>query len=159
MRAASLALGALLVTAAAAPTVAKQRATQQEVEEALTCQCGCGLTVHACNHLQCGSGEPIKKEISERLARGEDKDTILAAFRERFGEKVLSSPTFGGFNWFAWVTPFAAVLAGGLGIAVAVRRWSHAPSPPPEAPRPSAGDDDLRRRLARELDDLDKDDS
>src|SRR5262249_58086172 len=24
--------------------------TQQEVEESLTCQCGCGLTVHSCNH-------------------------------------------------------------------------------------------------------------
>ncbi len=160
MRVASLALGALLLTAPAVPLVAAPQATQQEVEEALTCQCGCGLTVHACNHLQCGSGEPIKKEIAERLARGEDKETILAAFRARYGEKVLSSPTFGGFNWFAWVTPFAAVLAGGLGIAVAVRRWSRAPSPPPPSsptkPASTPGDDDLRRRLARELDDLDK---
>src|SRR5438093_2063285 len=69
---AGLALVALLV---AAPAVA---ATQQEVEESLTCQCGCGLTVHACNHLQCPSGEPMKKEIAERLARGEDRETILA---------------------------------------------------------------------------------
>src|SRR6185436_12806758 len=40
-------------------------ATQQEIEESLTCQCGCGLTVHSCNHLQCPSGEPIKKEIAD----------------------------------------------------------------------------------------------
>lgn len=132
-------------------------ATQQEVEESLTCQCGCGLTVHSCNHLQCPSGEPIKKEIGERLARGEDKETILAAFHARYGEKVLSSPTFSGFNWFAWLTPFAAVLAGGLGITWMLRRWIRAaPAAGSAVPAPPAADDTLRQRLARELADLDR---
>jgi hypothetical protein len=142
----ALLAAALLVAeagAAAAPT-------QFEVEESLTCQCGCGLTVHACNHLQCGSGDPIKKEIAERIARGEDKETILAAFRARYGEKILSSPTFQGFNWVAWITPFAAVLAGGVGISLVIRRWTRTPpAPPPAAPPPA--DDERRRRLAREL--------
>jgi len=47
----------------------------------------------------------MKKEIAERLARGEDGETILAAFRTHYGEKVLSSPTLRGFDWLAWVTP------------------------------------------------------
>jgi cytochrome c-type biogenesis protein CcmH/NrfF len=136
-------------------------ATQQEVEEALTCQCGCGLTVHSCNHLQCGSGEPMKKEIAERLARGEDKATILAAFAARYGEKVLSAPTFRGFNWFAWLTPFAALLAGGLGVTFVLRRWARAAPLPRAAPNagaaPPAAEDALRRRLARELADFDRD--
>jgi len=143
------ALGLALLLAGAAA----RAATQQEVEESLTCQCGCGLTVHSCNHLQCPSGEPMKKEIAERLARGEDKDTILAAFRARYGEKVLSSPTFAGFNWLAWITPFAAVLGGGIGVTLVVRRWTRQPPPPP-APTPT--DDALRRRLERELDSLDE---
>ena len=156
MRAAALVCGALLLAAPVAASVAP-RATQQEVEEALTCQCGCGLTVHACNHLQCGSGEPIKKEIAERIARGEDKDTILAAFRARYGEKVLSSPTFRGFNWFAWVTPFVAVAAGGVGISFVIRRWVRNPShEPPPVPAAAASDDPLRQRLAKELADLDR---
>ena len=140
-------LGALLLvaTAGAAPPP-----TQFEVEESLTCQCGCGLTVHSCNHLQCGSGDPIKKEIAERIARGEDKETILAAFRARYGEKILSSPTFQGFNWVAWIMPFAAVLAGGIGISLVIRRWTRTPpAAPPGAPAPA--DDERRRRLAREL--------
>ena len=157
MRAASVVLGAILLVVSA--SIAAPRPTQQEVEEALTCQCGCGLTVHACNHLQCGSGEPIKKEIAERLAAGEDKDEILAAFRARFGEKVLSSPTFRGFNWLAWVTPFAAVLAGGLGISLVIRRWVRNPAPA-AAPSPAApGDDALRRRLVQELAELDREGS
>jgi hypothetical protein len=131
-------------------------ATQQDVEESLTCQCGCGLTVHACNHLQCPSGDPMKKEISERLGRGEDKEMILAAFRTRYGEKVLSSPTFAGFNWLAWVTPFAAIFAGTVGVALVIRRWSRKPPPPPPPPGGSADDPDLRRRLEKELADLDR---
>jgi cytochrome c-type biogenesis protein CcmH/NrfF len=138
--------------------VALRAATQQEIEESLTCQCGCGLTVHSCNHLQCPSGEPMKKEIADRLARGEDRETILAAFRQRYGEKVLSSPTFRGFNWLAWITPFAVVLAGAFGVTLVIRRWVRAPTPPVPPVAPGApGDEDLRRRLARELDELDRD--
>jgi cytochrome c-type biogenesis protein CcmH/NrfF len=148
VRGAGLALVALLLALPA------RAATQQEVEESLTCQCGCGLTVHACNHLQCPSGEPMKKEIAERLARGEDVDTILAAFRTRYGEKVLSAPTFRGFNWLAWVTPFAAILAGALGVSLVIRRWVRAPATAPPAPPPVA--EELRRRLARELEDMDR---
>src|SRR4029453_14834382 len=104
--------------------------TQHEIEESLTCQCGCGLTVHSCNHLQCPSGDPIKKEIAERLARGEGKETILQAFRERYGEEVLSSPPFPGFNWLAWIPPFAVVLTGALVMSLVIRRWVHAPHVP-----------------------------
>ncbi|HZP40685.1 MAG TPA: cytochrome c-type biogenesis protein CcmH, partial [Candidatus Binatia bacterium] len=125
--------------------------------EALTCQCGCGLTVHACNHLQCPSGEPMKKEIAERLARGEGRETILAAFRARYGEKVLSAPTFRGFNWLAWLTPFAAVLLGALLVARVIRRWVRdTPAGATAPPRAAPGDPALRERLARELAELDR---
>jgi len=151
--AAGLALAAVLLLA---PPAGGAVPSQQEVEESLTCQCGCGLTVHSCNHLQCPSGEPIKKEIAERLARGESKDVILAAFRERYGEKVLSSPTFRGFNWLAWITPFAVVLSGALVMSLVIRRWVRAPHAPPIPSPPSAGDDPLRQRLARELEEFDR---
>ena len=150
-----LAMAVALTLGLAVPALA-QPTTQREVEESLTCQCGCGLTVHACNHIQCGSGEPIKKEIAERLGRGESKEQILAAFTQKFGEKVLSAPTFRGFNWLAWVTPFAAIVGGGVGVTVVIRRWLRKPPPPPP-PSSGAVDDELRRRLQRELDDLDRD--
>jgi len=114
-RLAAALLGAALLVI---PAGAAAPPTQFEVEESLTCQCGCGLTVHACNHLQCSSGDPIKKEIAERIARGEDKTTILAAFRQRFGEKILSSPTFQGFNWVAVGPEEIAYLAGVVVVAV-----------------------------------------
>ena len=61
---------ALLAVARCAAAASRSEPTQQEVEESLTCQCGCGLTVHSCNHLNCPSGEPMKAEIADRLGRG-----------------------------------------------------------------------------------------
>src|SRR2546428_13321399 len=84
--------------------------TTQEVEEALACQCGCGLTVHSCNHLQCGFAVPAKQTIAEQVSQGKGKAEITAAFVVRYGEKVLSAPTTSGFNLAAWVTPFLVVL-------------------------------------------------
>jgi cytochrome c-type biogenesis protein CcmH/NrfF len=146
-----------LVLAVAAPVLAKP-ASQKDVEESLTCQCGCGLTVHSCNHIQCGSGEPIKKEVAERIARGESKEQILAAFQQKFGEKVLSSPINQGFNRLAWITPFAALALAGTILTVVIRRRS---GPPPGGSPPAASppaNDALRERLARELDAFDDDD-
>ena len=88
---------------------AMKNATQSEIEEALTCQCGCGLTVHSCNHVQCPSGIPLKEEIAGQLAAGKTGAEVLTYFSTKYGEKILSSPTTTGFNLVAWVTPFAAV--------------------------------------------------
>jgi len=156
---AALAVALLLVAAppARADVGAGANApTQKEIESALTCQCGCGLTVHSCNHIQCGSGEPMKKDIAERLAAGESRETILAAFASKYGEKVLAAPTFQGFNWLAWITPFAAVLVAASVLALAIRRRTHEPVPASPKPTGAAGDSALRARLAKELDDLER---
>lgn len=153
-----LGLVALLAALAAPPLHAQTKAEQFDVENALTCQCGCGLTVHSCNHINCGSGEPIKKEIAERIAKGEDKETILASFVSRYGEKILSSPTKSGFNWFAWVTPFAVVLLAGSVLVVAIRRRVRADAPVPAVAgaAPPPGDAARRSRLADELEKMDR---
>jgi cytochrome c-type biogenesis protein CcmH/NrfF len=148
----------VLALAMASPVRADAPPTQRDVEESLTCQCGCGLTVHSCNHIQCGSGEPIKKEVGERLARGESKQQILDAFTAKFGEKVLSSPTMQGFNTLAWIMPFAVVLTAGAILAMVIQRRTRT-TPQPAAPGPAAAappGDALRAKLARELDDLDR---
>jgi cytochrome c-type biogenesis protein CcmH len=129
-------------------------ATQTEIEEALTCQCGCGLTVHSCNHVQCPSSIPLKKEIAEQLAAGKTRTEVLTHFSTKYGEKILSAPTTAGFNLVAWVTPFAAVLAAGAVIVVVSRRWRRAPAAPPPS-TPAAADDARRARLEAELDRFD----
>jgi len=96
----------------------------QDLEESLTCQCGCGLTVHACNHLNCPSAGPLREEIRAQMALGRSKAEILTYFRSKYGEKILSSPTTTGFNLVAWVMPFALMILGGLIVGVTIMRWS-----------------------------------
>ncbi len=88
------------------------------------------------------------------ISHGETREQILAYYRHKFGEKILSAPTTEGFNLLAWTMPFAAILLGGGFIALAFTRWRNGPLPAgksPAASEPSAFDSDLRRRLENEL--------
>jgi len=125
------------------------RTSLQAVSEGLTCQCGCGLTVANCNHPQCEFAVPMRTQIEAMIARGKSRPEIIAWFRTRYGEKILSAPTTEGFNLLAWIMPFAMLAAGCGFIFFAFRRWHPKVS---VAPRGSgAFDPELRRRLEREL--------
>ena len=110
-------------------SVATGAVTTNEIEESLTCQCGCGLTVHACNHLQCGSAIPLKQEVLTLISQGLSRDEILLRFRDEYGEKILSSPTTEGFNLTAWILPFAALAAGVAVLVRTVLRWQASGAP------------------------------
>lgn len=139
---------ALALYALAAPVASFAAVTNKEIEEALTCQCGCGLTVHSCNHLQCGSGIPLKQEVATLVGEGLDRDTILGRFQSKYGEKILAAPTTEGFNLTAWVLPFV-VLGVGMGVVVtAVRRWTASEA---KTAAPAALDAGDRRRLDEAL--------
>jgi cytochrome c-type biogenesis protein CcmH len=154
------ALVALLVLLVQAPVLAADQPSFQELEESLTCQCGCGLTVHSCNHLQCGSALPLRQEIRQQMALGLGKDEILTYFQQKYGEKILSSPTASGLNLAAWIMPFAILLIGTGVVVLTLRRWRRSPTSPPQtnAPPPPAATgppSDLERELQRELDRFD----
>lgn len=131
----------------------KADTTLQAVSEALTCQCGCGLTVANCNHPQCEFAVPVRAQIEGMISRGMSRAAIIGYFRGKYGEKILSAPTTEGFNLLAWIMPFAALAAGGALIFLAVGRWhSKLPGPPPSVlAGDSAFDSELKRRLEREL--------
>ncbi|MGE0822460.1 MAG: cytochrome c-type biogenesis protein CcmH [Candidatus Binatia bacterium] len=133
--------------------------TTQEVEESLTCQCSCGLTVHSCNHLQCSFAVPAKQRIAEQVSQGKSKEAILKEFVSRYGEKVLSAPTTEGFNLAAWIMPFFVVLVGGGTVAFVGLRWSHKRATQTENlpnPDPQGTDaEQYRNRLRKELDEYD----
>lgn len=61
--------------------------------------------------------------VKERLTKGESKEEILQYFVGIYGEKVLAAPPARKFNILAWVTPFLAVLAGGLLIYTVLDKW------------------------------------
>ncbi len=143
---------ALPIVVAAAPTVSRQ-----EVSEGLTCQCGCGLTVANCNHPNCEFSVPVRDQIDGMLGRGMSGPQVIAYFRGKYGEKILSAPTTQGFNLLAWIMPFAAIAAGGALVAFTVGRWRSKSPAPTSAPVSGVDanadnfDPELRRRLEREL--------
>jgi cytochrome c-type biogenesis protein CcmH/NrfF len=148
----------LLIALLQGPAWAIPAPSFQALEESLTCQCGCGLTVHSCNHLQCPSALPLRQEIREQMALGKSAEEILAHFEQTYGEKILSAPTMRGFNLAAWTAPFAILLLGAGVVVVTLRRWRRGDGPPPaaagalSAPAPRS---DLERQLDRELRDFD----
>lgn len=158
---AAIAVAALLGTG---PVIeARADMSASEVEEALTCQCGCGLTVQSCNHLECSFAVPARKDIAESLARGETGEEIIQRYKLKYGEKVLSSPLPEGFNLLAWIAPYASILlAGTLMLLLFVR---HARSraaagagtevPPPANPE-SPELEQRRAQLQREVEDLER---
>lgn len=133
-----LALGCLLPLSVAVRAEADPSVSFQEVEESLTCQCGCGLTVHSCNHLQCPSALPLRAEIREQMATGMNKEAILAYFEEKYGEKILSSPTTEGFNLLAWTIPFVLFGIGAMFVVVTARHWVRRRTAPPAPAAPAA---------------------
>lgn len=151
-----LSLLVLVAGPTAAVSAVPVRTTVQEVGEGLTCQCGCGLTVANCNHPSCGFAIPTRGEIAAMIKKGMSRAQVLAAFRHKFGEKVLSAPTTEGFNLLAWVIPYVAVGGGMVLILVAVARWRRPESDgdaakPAIAPADDEFDADLRQRLEQDL--------
>ena len=136
------------------PTFANAAVNPTEVEESLTCQCSCGLTVHSCNHLQCSFAVPAKHTIAEQVGQGTSKEVILQSFVVKYGEKVLSAPTTTGFNLAAWITPFLALIVGGIAVSLVSLRWSRQRARKPVTEKPAADPqaDQYRERLKKELD-------
>jgi cytochrome c-type biogenesis protein CcmH/NrfF len=137
-------------------TPAFAKATVDDVSQGLTCQCGCGLTVANCNHPECSFSVPLRGEISRMLDQGMDRTAIIAIYRTKFGEKILSAPTTEGFNLLAWVMPFFALVVGGGFIVLMLGRWRReTPSLPygseAIADRIPAIDPGLREKLDAEV--------
>ena len=89
------------------------------------------------------------------IRKGNNRAQIIAFYRHKYGEKVLSAPTAEGFNLLAWTMPFIALAVGGGLVVLAVGRWRSNPPPAPPgskpAAEPSSFDPELRRRLEKEL--------
>lgn len=146
----------LAITIVAENRPARGATTVEEVTQGLTCQCGCGLTVANCNHPNCSFSVPIRTEVAGMLAKGQTRSQVIAFYRSKFGEKVLSAPTTEGFNIVAWIMPFAALLVGGAFIFLMFGRWRRqSPSLPagPEAvaDRVPVVDPRMKERLEEEV--------
>ncbi len=159
-------LGAALVVFAwsvqrAAAQSAQTRLTDPVLAEAfnrvsdrLMCQCGCNEGLRVCNHQNCPSAIPMRREIEKKLQAGETEDQIVQDFVDEYGLKVLSAPPASGFNLAAWVMPGFAILAGLLLIVHFAGHWITKRRASESKPSPDI-DPELAARIERELKSLD----
>tara|TARA_B100000315_G_scaffold161274_1_gene149710 strand:- start:3341 stop:3826 length:486 start_codon:yes stop_codon:yes gene_type:complete len=95
---------------------------QKEVEAHIMCMCkdNCGKVLESCI---CKYSDQYRMDIAMKLKEGLTKDMVIKTYVDRYGEKALSAPTKKGFNLTAWITPFFAIMIGGVGIRRVVSKW------------------------------------
>lgn len=125
-----------------------------DISDRLVCQCGCQMVLKVCNHQNCPSAIPMRREIERKIVGGVPADSIVASFREEHGLKVLSSPPAEGINLAVWIMPGFAGIIGLLLIIHFAGHWAArrklAAADSPEI------DDDIRRRIEEDLKDMRK---
>ncbi|MEQ9397764.1 MAG: cytochrome c-type biogenesis protein CcmH [Longimicrobiales bacterium] len=93
------------------------------IEQALKCDCGCGLDVHSCQfQMQCGTSPVWSERIRRELEAGRDIDAIKAGFVADFGGTVLMAPPAEGFNLVGYLLPSFAIVFAGMLVGLLVRR-------------------------------------
>jgi cytochrome c-type biogenesis protein CcmH len=69
----------------------------------------------------------IRADIKRRIAAGASDQEIRAAYVEIYTQYILLSPDSHGIGLLVWGAPVAALVLGGGGIALALRRWARQP--------------------------------
>jgi cytochrome c-type biogenesis protein CcmH len=129
---------------------AAAKPTQQSIEAALTCQCGCNQTVAGCDHYGCGSREEMRALIQKEIAGGKDETAILQDMTLRYGVQVLATPPAQGFNLAVWILPVLALMVGLTSVVLIVRHWRKPPVKPPRLP-PSTMDPKVKAAVEAEM--------
>ena len=127
-----------------------------DLENALMCKCDdkCGKVLINCT---CSTANKTRKTLQKELDSGLTVEQVVKSYVDKYGETILSAPTKTGFNLTAWITPFAALVGGGLGIRQIIRRWIRRKlgDETKDSREPSKLDNKLSQRLQKELNNLD----
>ncbi len=97
-----------------------------------------------------------RAQVRTLLEQGKTEDEVINYFVEQFGQRVVGTPQDPTLNFLSWAVPLASVVIGVVVAGYALVRWRRLSVPE----RPSAADDaadlagvddDYRKRLEREL--------
>ena len=104
------------------PDISQAGSLLQDLENALMCKCDdkCGKVLINCT---CSTSEKTRAKFSKMLESGLTVEQIIKSQVDKYGETVLSAPTKFGFNLTAWVMPFIALIAGGVGVRKIINSW------------------------------------
>ena len=116
----SIVIAAWLITCS--PMVTFAGSLLQDLENALMCKCDdkCGKVLINCT---CSTSDKTRAKFTKMLESGLTVEQIIKSQVDEYGETVLSAPTKFGFNLTAWVIPFVALVAGGIGVKKIINSW------------------------------------
>jgi cytochrome c-type biogenesis protein CcmH/NrfF len=119
MRAALIALIALLALAPAAALGAQPRASFNDVEDEVMCDtCNVPLNV-----AESDRADQERTAIRRLIARGLTKQQILAELKRTYGPAILAKPQDSGFSLAVWWVPVAVVACLVALLATLLPRW------------------------------------
>ncbi len=112
-----LLLALLLLIFSSVPALADDA---KELINELMCPSDCVETLAVC---QMPEAVSMRNFVKEKADAGWSKQQIVDTLVGQYGERILAAPSKQGFNLAAWLTPFAAILAGAALIAFLVGNW------------------------------------
>ncbi len=105
-----------------------------------------GRTIADCSSPQ---AENLRMWLIVQEASGRSREDVEAELFERYGDVLRPAPRATGFGLAAYVIPVIAFLAGGIVVAVFLRRQTRAVAKP--EPSSLAFDPELERAIDQEL--------
>ncbi len=132
----------------------KYKPLYDELSDKFMCLCGCGSTIKTCPHEDCGFAIPFKKELAERVQRGETKEQIINYFVGKHSQQILSAPPKKGFNLTAWITPFAAIVVVGLLMKKIIDKWTIRQKSEDRSQKTEGVEDKYKKMLKKELEEF-----
>jgi cytochrome c-type biogenesis protein CcmH/NrfF len=142
---AALLLGVSTATAEGEATAEPEGWAYKVSNELMSPYCP-GRTLSACPSPQ---ADELRMWLIVQEASGRSREDVEAELYERFGEVLRSAPLAEGFGVTAYAFPVIAFLAGGVVVAVFLRRQTRVAAKP--APAALASDPELERVIDQEL--------
>ncbi|HUP19989.1 MAG TPA: cytochrome c-type biogenesis protein [Gemmatimonadota bacterium] len=128
------------------PLTEAQEARARDLEGRLKCPVCRSQSIRSSRSFM---AEDMQRKVREMVAQGSSDEEIVEYFVDRFGPYILLTPPRRGFNLTAYLIPFLAVVAGGVGVLWAAHRWRR--TGPPSPPPPPSPESPYHARLEREL--------
>jgi cytochrome c-type biogenesis protein CcmH len=132
-----VAAAVLLVAFAGGRVAAADRGTiereAREIEALIVAPC-CfhqQVSVH-----QSALAAELKGDIRNRLAAGQTREQILAAYVDRWGTRVLAQPPRQGFSWTLYLAPPIAFALTAAAVFAIVWRFARRTAPDEPSPAP-----------------------
>jgi cytochrome c-type biogenesis protein CcmH len=95
--------------------------------------------------------DSLRLWILVQESAGRSRQEVEAELLERYGDEILSAPRARGFGLTAYAVPIAVFGAGGVVVAIFLRRWKRRPALAAAGGAAVASDAELERAVDEDL--------